>query len=108
MVREVTALELATRLKAGEPTLLLDVRQPEEHAIGIIPGSVLMPLGELTLRASELDPSADTLVVTVCHHGVRSYSAAAYLARVGIENVASLAGGTEAWSLQVDPALARY
>ena len=108
MMREVTAPELAARLEAGEPTLLVDVRQPEEHALGVLPGSVLIPLGELAVRAGEIDPPAGTLVVTVCHHGVRSYKAAAYLMHVGVEGVASLAGGVEAWSLQVDPGLPRY
>ena len=108
MVRELTPSELAARLKAGEPTLLVDVRQPEEHAIGVIPGSVRMPLGELPVRAGEIDPPAGTLVVAICHHGVRSYKAAMYLKQVGVEDVASLAGGVEAWSLQVDAGLPRY
>lgn len=108
MVRELTAPELAARLRAGEPTLLVDVRQPEEHAVGVIAGSVLMPLAEVPVRAGEIDPPAGTLVVAVCHHGVRSYKAAAYLAHVGVENVASLAGGVEAWSTLVDASLPRY
>lgn len=108
MVREITARELSDRLAAGEATLIIDVRQPDEFALARLPGGVLVPLGELAVRASEIDPDPGTLVVTVCHHGVRSYKAAAYLAHVGVPDVASLAGGIDAWSVHVDPGVPRY
>lgn len=107
-VREVTPQALKSRLDAGEPTLLIDVRQPEEYALARIEGSTLVPIPEFAVRVSEIDPEPGTLVVTVCHHGVRSYKAAAYLMQCGVEDVASLAGGIDAWSLGVDPAVPRY
>jgi adenylyltransferase/sulfurtransferase len=48
------------------------------------------------------------MLVVYCHHGVRSLSAAAYLRRLGHVNVRSLAGGIDAWSCEVDPAVPRY
>lgn len=108
MVRQVTAPAVAAMLGRGDPVLLVDVRQPEEYAFCHLPGSVLIPLGELAVRATEIDPDPGTLVVVVCHHGVRSYKAAAFLQQAGVDNVVSLAGGVEAWSLAVDPALPRY
>jgi rhodanese-related sulfurtransferase len=108
MPAEIAPPELARRLAAGEPTYLLDVRQPWEHARAALPNSVLVPLGELPARHRTLDPPADALVVTICHHGVRSLDAATFLTMQGWANVASLAGGIDAWSLVVDPALPRY
>ena len=108
-VRQVSAPAVAAALAAGDPVLLVDVRQPAEVAICTLPGpTAFIPLGELAVRAGEIDPAPGTLVVCVCHHGVRSYKAAAFLAQAGVENVASLYGGTEAWSLSVDPAVRRY
>ena len=47
-------------------------------------------------------------VITVCHHGVRSMSAAFYLQEAGLPRVKSLSGGLENWALTVDPAMIRY
>ncbi len=107
-MRELLPADLAARLRAGEPVLLLDVREPWEHAIAALPGSMLIPLGELSARTAEVVPPPGGLVVTYCHHGVRSLSAAALLAQAGIGPVASLAGGIHAWACEVDPAMARY
>jgi len=107
-MREIDVRELHRRLTAGEPTLVVDVREPWEHAIAAIAGSTLIPLGVLTGRADEVAPPPGALVVTVCHHGVRSLSAAAILEQAGIGDVASLAGGIDAWSRLVDAAVPRY
>ena len=48
------------------------------------------------------------LVVTICHHGVRSLRAAGWLRSTGVQNVVSLAGGIDAWSREVDPKVPRY
>jgi rhodanese-related sulfurtransferase len=108
MLREITPSTLRERLDRGEPTFLLDVRQPWEFALGSLPGSVLIPLHELPARLDEVTPPSGALLVTVCHHGVRSLQAAAFLARNGHTSVCSLAGGTDAWSREIDPSLARY
>lgn len=108
MAREISIDELARRLERGERPLLLDVRQPWEHDLSRLPGSVLVPVGELPSRASEVRPAPGQLVVCYCHHGVRSLRAADILAQAGLSEVVSLAGGIDAWSLQVDPAVPRY
>jgi rhodanese-related sulfurtransferase len=107
VVAQIQPNDLKGMLDAGAPVMLLDVRQPEEHAYCNLPGSVLIPLGELMGRVHELDPG-EALVVVYCHHGVRSLSGAAILNQAGYPNVASLAGGIDRWSLTVDPAVARY
>lgn len=108
MTREIAPRELAARLAAGEPTFLLDVRQPWEHARCALPGSRLVPLDQLGARVPDLRPPAGALVVTYCHHGIRSLDAARLLVARGWRDVVSLAGGIDAWSHEVDPALPRY
>jgi rhodanese-related sulfurtransferase len=108
MVRQIHPTDVKAKLDAGEPVLLVDVRQPEEYALCRIAGSVLIPLGELTGRVGELDPPDGATVVVYCHHGIRSLSGAAVLAQAGLPNVVSMAGGIEAWSTLVDPAVPRY
>jgi rhodanese-related sulfurtransferase len=107
MVRQIDVRQLAARLQAGEPVYLLDVRQPWEHDLAALPGSQLIPLDQLAARAGEVQPAPDALVVVYCHHGVRSRTGAALLESRGLPAV-SLAGGIDAWSLAVDPAVPRY
>ena len=82
--------------------VLLDVREPWEVATAQIPGSLLMPVGEVRSRAyTELDP--DVHIVVVCAHGQRSLSVAMWLRREGFEQAQSLAGGIEAWLRIISP-----
>jgi|SRR5262245_48031574 len=106
MIPQIQPADLKRMLDAGTPVLLLDVREPEEHAYCALPGSVLIPLGELATRLEEIEP-AGAAVVVYCHHGVRSLSGAAILRRAGIE-ATSLAGGIDRWSLTVDASVPRY
>lgn len=108
MPPEISPRDLAARLASGAPTFLLDVRQPWEHARAALANSVLLPLNELPGRHRTLAPPAGALVVTYCHHGMRSLDAAAFLAANGWSDVVSLAGGIDAWVREVDPALPRY
>lgn len=108
MIARIRPLELRDRLAAGEKIRLLDVREPEEHAICQIAGSPLIPLGELSYRAGEIELAEDELLVVYCHHGVRSLSGVAILQNAGIANAASLSGGIDAWSALVDSSVPRY
>ena len=105
---EITVEELQALRESGEKLLLLDVRQPWEHQTARLGGELLIPLDELPARLDELEAFPATRVVCYCHHGVRSLGAAAFLERNGIAPVASLAGGIDAWSLRIDPAVPRY
>jgi rhodanese-related sulfurtransferase len=108
MIKEITARQLATRLENGEGFYLLDVRQPEEHAIAAIAGSKLIPLNQLIARQDEVKPPEDVPIVVYCHHGVRSQQGAMALLQLGHRDVYSLAGGIDAWSVEVDPGVPRY
>lgn len=102
----LTPAELRARLARGDDLQLVDVREPGEWAIGHLPGSVLIPRGELAARLSELDPARP--VVCICHHGIRSLHAAALLHARGFEHVLDLSGGLERWAREVDPDFPRY
>jgi rhodanese-related sulfurtransferase len=102
---EITPRETAALLKEGT-IKLLDVRQPHEYAIASVPGSVLVDQN-LAQEILQTWPK-DTPIVTICHHGMRSLDAAAYLRGHGFTNVKSMSGGIDAWSLQIDSSIPRY
>ncbi|MFL5309184.1 MAG: rhodanese-like domain-containing protein [Myxococcales bacterium] len=108
MAAEISVDDLSRRLDRGERPLLVDVRQPWEHQLARLPGSLLLPLGELPSRTAEVQPDPGQLVVCYCHHGVRSLHAAEVLSGAGLPGVVSLAGGIDAWSEQIDPSVPRY
>jgi adenylyltransferase/sulfurtransferase len=98
--------ELKERLDRGEPIVVVDVREPQEYQINRIPGSRLIPLGELPQRYEELDPQA--AIVCQCKSGMRSAKAVAFLRSIGFKNVRNLAGGILGWIDQVDPGQPKY
>jgi len=94
---EVSAEDLAAQIAGTEPPLVIDVREPAEHADFAIPGSVLIPLGEITSDAALTRIRAGQDVVLYCRSGARSDRAAADLARAGVSGVRQLRGGILAW-----------
>lgn len=108
MIAQIEPEAVKQKLDKGEPVILVDVREPEEYAICHLEGSQLIPLGELIRRTDEVEAPDGALVVVYCHHGVRSLSGAALFQRAGIENVVSMSGGIDAWSLRIDPSVRRY
>ncbi len=93
----LTAAELARRLEAGEDAgfTIVDVRGPGEFATGAVPGSISVPLAELTRRVDEIDRARP--VVVNCAGGYRSMIAASYLEANGFGDVSDLIGGYTAW-----------
>ncbi|OYP35447.1 rhodanese-like domain-containing protein [Rhodopirellula sp. MGV] len=94
--------------QAGEDFLLLDVRQPEEYQTAKIAGSVLIPMGEILDRLEELEAHKDSRIVVHCHHGGRSMQVTNALRNRGFAGSQNMAGGIDAWSLQIDPEVPRY
>src|SRR4051812_5909161 len=105
---QLSPRQVAEKLGSATPPRLLDVRQPDEHAFVALPNSTLIPLGELGMRADEIDGWKDEEVVVYCHHGIRSAQAVSQLRAMGFENVFNLAGGIDRWTSDVDPNLPRY
>jgi molybdopterin/thiamine biosynthesis adenylyltransferase/rhodanese-related sulfurtransferase len=105
-VPTITASELRKKLDRKEKFVLVDVREPYEYDICNIPGSKLIPLGELPARLSELD-SADDIVLH-CKVGGRSAKALKILQEAGFRKLSNLRGGITAWSDEVDPSVPKY
>lgn len=102
----VTAAELKQKLDRHDKFTLIDVREPHEFEIGRIPGSKLIPLGQLPQRLSELDPEGE--IVAHCKSGARSQRAVDLLKEKGFKRVRNMTGGILAWSDQVDPSVPKY
>ena len=102
---EITPLELAERLRAGDIDLI-DVREPHEWDIAHIPGARLIPLGNLPAAVPSLDRTRD--IVVQCRSGARSGRAVRLLQAAGFTRVRNLAGGILRWSDDVDPQVPKY
>ena len=102
----INAIQLSGELAGPNPPVLVDVREPWEAQLVSIPGSVLIPLGELPDRLGELDTDAD--IVLYCHHGSRSDRALQFLERMEFAHVRHLTGGVDSWAVKVDPTATRY
>jgi rhodanese-related sulfurtransferase len=98
---EITPEAVKSKLDAGEPCVLLDVREPWEFQTASIKGTKLIPMGDVPSRAhQELDPEEH--IIVICHHGVRSMNVTAWLRQQGFERAQSMRGGIDAWSRIID------
>ncbi len=102
---EITVHDLKRALAEGSARVV-DVREPWEAELARIDGAQLIPLGEFAARAGELP--RDMPILIHCHHGGRSMQATQWLRRNGFDKVSNVAGGIDAWSREVDPAVPRY
>jgi rhodanese-related sulfurtransferase len=91
---DLTVGELAERLERSEDIQLIDVREPHENEAGRLAGDVLIPLGELSERAGEID--RDRTVVFYCRTGSRSAMATMAFRQAGYDAL-NLAGGLRDW-----------
>jgi rhodanese-related sulfurtransferase len=103
---ETTPREVSERIERGDKFLLVDVREQWEYETAHIEGSVLVPLREVPMYLEHLIAAGD--VVCMCHHGVRSMDAAAWLRSKGVAGARSMAGGIDRWTTEVDPLVPRY
>ena len=108
-VPEISVDALKQSLDKGDRVWILDVREPREWEICRLPGSTLIPLGELSKRLAEIPqgPGAPEIVVH-CKMGGRSAKAVALLRERGIENTRNLTGGILAWIDRIDPGQPKY
>ncbi len=105
-IHEITAKDLKTKMDHKENFVLVDVREPHEYQIAKIPGARLIPLGEITQRARELDTADD--IVVHCRSGARSAKAIQQLQKMGFKRLSNLKGGILAWSDDVDSTVLKY
>ena len=103
---EIDVLDLARWRDAGEPHLLVDVREPWEIEICALPDSRLLPMGQVPERLDELP--RDQVLVVLCHHGMRSRQVTGWLRAQGFDKAVNLAGGIDAWARVVDRSVPVY
>ena len=103
---QISASALKIALDSSNPPRLLDVRSREEFDAVRLPGAELMTqplLQDFFHTGDKIQP-----ITVYCHKGLRSLDAAAYLIGHGFQDVKSLAGGIDAWSMEVDATVRRY
>jgi rhodanese-related sulfurtransferase len=106
-MEEITPAELKQRLDKGNDLQIVDVREDNEVAIGRLPNSIHIPLGQILNRMNEIDPSRETVVH--CKMGGRSARAIDAMQRSGFQGkLINLKGGIIGWSNDVDPSVPKY
>jgi rhodanese-related sulfurtransferase len=105
---EIDVQTLKQMRDRGEKFTLLDCREPQEVATARIAGAVHLPMREIPSRLAELESHRAEPIVVHCHHGGRSLRVTQYLRQQGFPAVQNLAGGIDAWSLEIDSSVPRY
>lgn len=98
-MKEITAKEVEAILSTGKYLNIIDVRESDEIAIGIIPGAIHIPLGLVEYRMQDLDKSKEYILV--CRSGARSSKAVNYLESNGF-NVTNMIGGMLSWEGKIE------
>lgn len=96
----ITPAELAQRLKAPNPPIVIDVRTREEYAAGHIDTAINLPHDELERRLGEVPGNKSGEIVVYCRSGKRAKTAEGILVEKGYTNVRDLAGHWQGWSGQ--------
>jgi len=112
-VPEVSVFDVAELRKTGKSLRLLDVREAMELKLANLGGDVIwVPMSKMASeRLGALPPelmNPEDQIVVFCHTGVRSAQVAAWLRSEGWNNVYSMAGGIEAYALEIDSTVGRY
>ena len=102
---EISVHYLHARRTTGD-VVVLDVREPQELAVAALDGVVHIPMAQVPQRVAELPRDRD--IVVLCHLGARSERVTAFLRANGFTRAVNLAGGIDAWSREIDPAVPRY
>jgi adenylyltransferase/sulfurtransferase len=104
----ITPAELRDWIDADKPIDLIDVREPAEYEIVSIPGSRLVPKGEILSGAALASLPQDRQIVLYCKSGVRSAEALAAVKAAGFKDAVHVQGGVVSWIRQIDPSLPIY
>lgn len=100
-VPHIDPAQAIQKMDAGE-ALVVDVRQPDEHELQRIPGSLLLPLDDINAEsAARVLPDKNALTYVYCHSGVRSTAACEKLEALGYTNLYNL-GGLTTWPYEVE------
>jgi rhodanese-related sulfurtransferase len=89
-------------------SLLLDCRELDEYRLVALEGALLVPMSEIASRVDDLLQYRERPIIVYCHHGGRSAQVAMWLRRQGFAHVQSMAGGIDAWAIEIEPGMIRY
>jgi len=95
--KEITPLELKTKIESGESFYLIDVREESEWNTGCLPAAIHLSKGIIERDIERRIPDVNAEIVVYCSGGFRGCLVADNLQKMGYTNVASLAGGSSAW-----------
>ena len=104
---EISVTEVKQLLDSGE-IVLIDCREQNEYDHCRIDRSVLIPMNDVPVKLDLLEPHREKQIVVHCHLGGRSMKVTQYLRGQGFDKAQNMAGGIDAWSVEVDPEVARY
>lgn len=92
------SLEQARAEHDSGKVLMIDIREPQEHAIGVAQGVVLLPMSQLAQRVSEIPKDADRPVLLICNTQNRSRAVTQALQEQGFTNIRYVNGGMSEWA----------
>jgi sulfur-carrier protein adenylyltransferase/sulfurtransferase len=104
----ITTKELKDWIDAGKSIELIDVREPAEYEIVKIPGSRLVPKGEIVSGNALASLPQDRQIVLYCKSGVRSAEALAAVKAAGFRDAVHVQGGVVSWVRHIEPSLPIY
>ena len=100
---ESVTLEQAKEMLQAQSAVVIDVRETQEHQMGVAPGMKLLPLSQLSQRMNEIPKSSDKPILLICNTQNRSPKAQKILKENGYQNVKCVKGGMSDWSQRAWP-----
>ncbi len=103
---DIDPVDVKPFIEKNANVTFLDIREEAEYEIADLPNTLRIPMDMVERRLNEIPQ--DQPVIVFCRNGDRSIGVVYQLEGLGFSNVKNLRGGTNAWSNQVDPTIARY
>ncbi len=100
---ESVSLDVARQELESGKAVVIDIREPQEHAMGVAPGMRLLPMRQLTARISEIPADPKQPVLLICNTQNRSSATWKYLREKGYTNVRFVQGGMSEWARRAWP-----
>lgn len=93
----MTLEQARAELEAGR-AVMIDIREPQEHATGVAAGARLLPMSQLGQRLGEIPKASDTPVYLICNTQNRSQAVLSGLVEKGYSHVRFVQGGMSEWA----------
>ncbi len=107
-MKQISAIDLAEFLATNKKPILLDVREQHELANGVLDGIVHIPMQQIPEKIAEVSRNKDETIVVICRTGNRSSNVGQFLEQNGFTDVINLAGGMNAWAIDIDDNVKTY